>query len=302
MFFPNPTPQNRGRSAAGLGETDRELLERYVDDADEAAFELLVKRYGAMVLSVCRRVLGNVQDAEDAFQATFLVLVRRARSIARPNLLGNWLYGVALRTARKARARRTRRAEQQPPTPTRSSPDPHKEAALRELQAELDEEVQRLPANFRAPLLLCYLEGLSNREAAQRLGWPMGSIAHRLGRGRELLRSRLQHRHPNVSAFFLGALPLFAAVSADSLATLQSLIMKLGRDVAGDQSALSGLSPAVKQLTEQTLQELAGQKRKSLALIVIGVLVALSAIAAAGLSGIFDSSAGSQPPPTWSCH
>jgi RNA polymerase sigma-70 factor (ECF subfamily) len=147
-----------------------------------------------MVLGVCRRVLDNAHDAEDAFQATFLVLVRRAGSISRRDLLANWLYGVAYRTARKARTsiRRRRRREKLAAGVLRV--EPSGAAAWRDLGALLDEELLCLPHKYRAPLVLCYLEGKTSEEAARQLGWPPGSMSARLARGRELLRERLENR------------------------------------------------------------------------------------------------------------
>jgi RNA polymerase sigma factor (sigma-70 family) len=145
-------------------------------------------------------VLHDDHDAEDAFQATFLVLLRRAASLARPELLANWLYGVAYRVALKARAARRREHERQllgrPPAgrPADRPADLPADVTRHELRAVLDRELDHLPEVYRAPLVLCYLEGLTNREAAQRLGCPGGSISYRLARGRELLRERLTGR------------------------------------------------------------------------------------------------------------
>jgi RNA polymerase sigma factor (sigma-70 family) len=171
------------------GPDDRLLLHRFVRHSDAAAFEKLVHRHGPMVLGVCQRVLGNTHDADDAFQATFLVLMRKAPSLRRPDLLGNWLYGVAYRTAHKARAQaaRRRRLERQVAAPAGVQPP---DEAAREFNARLAAELQLLPEPYRAPLVLCYLEGLTNAQAARRLGWPTGSISYRLARGRALLRAR----------------------------------------------------------------------------------------------------------------
>ncbi len=174
--------------------TDGELLERFVRQHEEAAFAALVQRHGPMVLSVCQRVLRHSQDADDAFQATFLVLAQKAHRLRRPGLLANWLYGVAYRTALHARQHAARRSEREREAAKRIvlSDDPErKRLALRRV---LDEELHRLPEKYRAPLVLCYLEGKTNKEAARLLGWPSGSMAHRLARGRDLLRKRLEAR------------------------------------------------------------------------------------------------------------
>jgi RNA polymerase sigma factor (sigma-70 family) len=170
--------------------TDGELLQRFTQTRDGGAFEALVLRHGPMVLAVCRRVLGHTQDAEDAFQGTFLVLARRAAPIARPELLGNWLYGVAYRTACKARLATARRCQRERMLAALELSAPP-ETASPELRTLLHEELEQLPARYRAPLVLCYLEGLTNQEAARRLGWPAGSISYRLARGRQMLHHRL---------------------------------------------------------------------------------------------------------------
>jgi RNA polymerase sigma factor (sigma-70 family) len=186
--------------------TDGQLLERFADDQDAAAFATLIQRHGPMVLGVCRRVLNHEQEAEDAFQATFLVLVRRAGGLERPELLGNWLYGVAYRTAHKARARLARRRyheRQVQPMPAVEPPDP---LQWQELRGVLDEALRELPGKYRAPLVLCYLQGLTNEEAARRLGWPTGSMSYRLARGRQLLRERLEQRRQMLPGMLVLAL------------------------------------------------------------------------------------------------
>ena len=296
----NPAAQDQGYPPL----SDRQLLTRFVTSCDQTAFEVLVQRYGPMVMGVCRRILGDATDAEDAFQATFLVLVRKARTIARPDLLGNWLYGVAYRIARKARAQKAKRAQQKQPLAAMTSPDPTVEAALHELQAQLDKELEKLPTKYRAPLVLCYLEGMSNREAAQRLGWPIGSISHRLARGREILRQRLQDRHPNASYLVLGALPIWAVASKETLARVQELAIRAAMRLANDE-ALDGLvSPTVQALSDQTVKEMAAGHRSRVALLVIGVLVALLTLAASGWSVVEAVSplSSSSTPAGASCH
>ena len=170
------------------GPTDGQLLQRYLDEGDEDAFAALVRRHGAMVLGVCRRVLGHEQDAEDAFQATFLVLVRKAASLLPRQAVGNWLYGVAYRAALKSREAavrrrdRERRARSHQPEP-RPAPDERLE--------DLDREIARLPEVYRAAVVLCELQGLSRKEAARRLGCPEGTLSSRLAKARRLLAGRL---------------------------------------------------------------------------------------------------------------
>ncbi len=181
-------------SAAGL--SDRQLLERFATRRDEAAFAALVARHGPMVLGVCRQLLGDRQHAEDAFQAVFLVLARKAPSLREPELLGNWLYGVALRTARRG----PRHGSTAVAGPRKRGPSDRPEARpavqaeqmIEREQAEaLHREIDRLPGSFRSAVVLCYFEGLSPDEAARRLRWPSGTLRSRLVRASEKLRRGL---------------------------------------------------------------------------------------------------------------
>src|SRR5437764_322999 len=183
--------------------TDAWLLHRFASDRDEAAFATLVERHGPLVLSVCRRVLGTVQDAEDAFQATFLVLARKAGAIREPDLLGNWLYGVASRIARKARAGVSKRQMHEKQVRLLPSLEAPASAEPNDLGPVLDEELSRLPEKYRAALVLCYLEGKTNEEAARLLRWPTGTVKGRLARARDLLRTRLARRGLQASALLL---------------------------------------------------------------------------------------------------
>ncbi len=182
----------QGETVSGLSEW--QLLTRYVEQRDELAFGALVARHGPMVMGTCRRMLVEAGDAEDAFQATFLVLVRRARSLGLRDAIGPWLHGVAARVSMRARwqAARRRRVE---PNGKELSTIPGAAASLdSELAAVLDQELNRLPAKYRSPVVLCYLQGLTHEEAARRLEWPLGSVKGRLARARDLLRSRLLRR------------------------------------------------------------------------------------------------------------
>src|SRR5262245_28258587 len=179
------------RPRDGGGAPDAELLGRYVERQDPAAFEALLVRHGPMVLGVCRRVLASAADAEDAFQATFLVLVRKAASVVPRGMVGNWLYGVAYRTATSAKAMNARRRAKERAA---ARPEAREEERWTDLRPVLDEEMSRLPEKYRVPVVLCDLEGRTRREAARQLGWPEGTLSTRLRAGRGLLARALGRR------------------------------------------------------------------------------------------------------------
>ncbi|MBX7104219.1 MAG: sigma-70 family RNA polymerase sigma factor [Gemmataceae bacterium] len=193
---------------------DCELVTRFADAADEGAFGELLRRHGPMVLGVCRRILRNESDADDAFQATFLVLVRKAGSIEPPGLVGNWLYGVAYNTALKARAMSQKRLARENAVVPRTPPT---DAGMswEEIRPILDQELNALPDKYRAPVLLCDIEGKSLKDAAGHLGWPLGTVGTRVARGRQMLRRRLA-RHGVTPT--LVALPLLLTENAASAA------------------------------------------------------------------------------------
>ena len=194
--------------------TDRRLLERFASTRDEAAFAELVRRHGPMVLGVCRRLTRDAHDAEDAFQAAFLVLARGPSVVRWGESLGGWLYGVARRVALKTRASAARRLEPVRPAGSGAT-DPAEEAAARELRAVVDEELNGLPALDRAAVVLCDVEGRTHGEAARELGCPRGSVAKRLLQARGRLRARLLRRGIGAAAVAAGAAgELTAAVSA----------------------------------------------------------------------------------------
>jgi RNA polymerase sigma factor (sigma-70 family) len=254
------------------GDSDGQLLNRFVGSGEEAAFVTLVRRHGPMVLSVCRRVLQNLQDAEDAFQATFLVLARQAASIRKRPSLASWLYGVAFRVARKAQAadiRRRFRERQVPDMPQQASLP---EAAWQELRAILDDELNRLPEKYRAPLVLCYLEGKTNEDAAEQLGWTKGTVSGRLARARDLLRGRLTRRGLALSAGML--VGLFGAGTAPAAVpgTLLNTTVLAATSFTAGKAALAGAAAA---LAEGVIRAMFVTKCK----IMLGVVLSLGLIA-----------------------
>src|SRR5215831_714093 len=175
----------------GDGMTDGELLVRFLGSRDEDALAALVRRHAPMVWGVCRRLL-NHHDAEDAFQATFLVLVRKAADVPR-RAVANWLYGVARQTAVRLRATSAKRGQRE--TQVVNMPEPTvPEVRDADLQAVVDEELSRLPDHYRGVVVLCDLEGMTRKEAARQLGIPEGSVASRLARARAMLAKRLTKR------------------------------------------------------------------------------------------------------------
>jgi RNA polymerase sigma factor (sigma-70 family) len=174
--------------------SDSELLDRFVRSREERAFAVLMERHGPMVLGVCRRILHAPQDVEDAFQGTFLVLVRKAAEIGQRELLGNWLYGVAYRIAVRARANAAKRRAHERQAVAMAAADSLQEVVWRDLRPVLDDEVNQLPEKYRVPIVLCYLEGRTLEETARHLGCPKGTVATRLSRARERLRRRLGRR------------------------------------------------------------------------------------------------------------
>ena len=264
-------------SVAGL--SDGQLLERFLagrDPAGEAAFAALVARHGPLVLGVCQQLLGDRHHAEDAFQAVFLVLARKAPALREPELLGNWLYGVALRTARKARCRlaHQRRCEDRA---TLGRPEAHHAASAEQVmldreQAEaIHREVERLPGAFRAAVVLCYLEGLSPDEAAHRLRWPAGTVRSRLVRARTKLRRGLALRGLALPSAALAAasMPTRLIGSTAHAATLYT---------AGGVATAGMVSANVAALTREVLRTMLLSKIK----VATAVLLVATAVAAFG--------------------
>lgn len=262
--------------ASSGGPTDGQLLERYVGQGDEAAFELLLWRHGAMVLNVCRRILYDEHDAEDAFQATFLAFVRKARSIVRRDAVAGWLYRVAYRVAVEARNKAQKRAQREKQGAANLASEAAPEAGWHELRPLLDEEMLRLPERLRLPLVLCYLEGKTNEEAARQLGCPPGTIFSRLARGRELLRHRLTRRGLVISTGILTTLLSQNAASAAVSSLLIHPTFKAALLFAAAHTTTGTASARVIALAEGVLKAMYLTKLKVVAalVLVMGVLLA----------------------------
>jgi RNA polymerase sigma factor (sigma-70 family) len=256
--------------------TDRDLLRRVGHGPGGDAFAALVQRYGPMVLGVCRRVLRQEQDAEDAFQATFLVLARKAGSIRQPERLGNWLYGVASRVARKARADAARRRARQQQVTDVPTSQPDHETDWEEVRQVLDEEVGRLPDKFRDPLVLCCLQGMTREDAAARLGWSPGAVKGMLERGRELLRSRLTRRGVALSGGSLAAVLSGDSLSAAVPAALSDTTVKAALEFAAGKPATAGRAAG---LAEGALQAMWMTRVK----VWLAALVLVLAVTGAGV-------------------
>ena len=261
--------------------TDGELLSRFLNRGPseaEAAFEVLVRRHGPMVLGVCRHVLNEPQDAEDAFQATFLLLVRKAGSIRDREVLGHWLYEVAYRTSVRVKANAARRNARERQGAAMLATSHEHDVAWNELRPVLHEEISRLPEKYRKPVILCYLEGRTNEEVAALLEWPVGTVKGRLSRARDLLRSRLTRRGLALSAGLLASLFAQNAVLAEVVPSrlVESTVDSAMRVHSGEVGAVSsGVAALLEPVTEP----------RSLAplLLLAAFLLALGGVAGAGL-------------------
>src|SRR6516225_9461382 len=219
---------------------DKQLLSRFVRFRDEAAFAALLRRHGAMVLGVCRSVLRNLHDAEDVFQAAFLVLARKAGSIHRREAVSSWLHRVAYHLAVDAQADAARRRVHERRVSTMPSADPLLDLSLRELRGVLNEELQRLPNEYRAPLVFCCLEEESLDEAARLLGWSRWTVKGRLQRGRE----RLRRRSLELSAGLFAAVASTSSASARIPATLAASTLKAALWLAAGKEPVAGVISA----------------------------------------------------------
>jgi RNA polymerase sigma factor (sigma-70 family) len=278
----------------GAGLTDGQLLEDYLCCREEAALEVLVRRHAPMVWGVCRRVLGNYHDAEDAFQATFLILVRKAASIASPKFLANWLYGVAHQTALKARAtaakRRAReRQVTEMPEPAATEPD-----LWNDVQPLLDQELSRLPDKYRVAIVLCDLERKTRKEAARQLGVPEGTLAARVARARVMLVKRLARHGLAVSGGALAAtLAQHAASAGVPTAVVSKAIKAASLYAAGQPAAVGLISGKTAALTERVLQTMLLSKLK----VAVVVMLTLGALGIGATALPYRTVAAENPSP-----
>jgi RNA polymerase sigma factor (sigma-70 family) len=260
--------------------SDAELLDRYVRRREPLAFETLVRRHGPMVLGVCRRILGHAHDAEDAFQAVFLVLTRKAASLSRPDLLGPWLHGVAFRIARRSKAMTARRLAHERAAAERLHPEgPCEDAPFDDLEPFLDAAIARLPRKYRLPLVLCELEGKSRKEAAQRLKIPEGTLSSRLARAREMLRKRLLRRGVTLSGAALTTV-LAQHATAAVPPTLVAVTVQGALIFGSVSGAAAGvLSAQAMSLAEGTLRRLLLAKLQVVLLVGLGLSLLLGGLA-----------------------
>jgi RNA polymerase sigma factor (sigma-70 family) len=266
-----------GTPSAG-GVSDADLLRRFVDQKDEAAFELLLWRHAAMVLHVCRQVLGDADAADDAFQATFLVFVRKAGTVRRRETLASWLYRVAYHIALKARARLKMRSATSAELDSLATSMHAEDADQRELRRIICEEVNRLPARYRTAIVACFFEGKTHEEAAHQLGWPRGTVAGRVARARDLLRRRLLRRGVMLTlSALLTALTVRTAQAA--LTRLVDSVIHTARLVAAGQAAGAVVAPHVAALAEGVLQAMYWTRMK-----IVVFVVFLASLGGAGVT------------------
>ncbi len=266
---------------------DQELLCRFVSGRDEAAFSALVRRHGSMVLDICRNMLASEDDAEDAFQATFLVLAKRAGAIRKMSSVGSWLHGVAYRTALKAQAAFARRQKHEARVPGQPPATPSDELTWREVQQALHAELDRLSECYQAPLVLCYLEGKTQDEAALLLGVSRATVKKRLESARALLRQRLARRGLGPVAVLAVAAWPAAAMSAPVSSVLVNASIKAATRVAAGDAAASVVSAKAAALTEGVLKAMLFTKLKTAS--------ALLAMAVAVASGVASLTAPTAP-------
>ena len=262
--------------------SDGELLELFISRRDGPAFEAIVRRHGPMVLGVCRRVLRDHHDAEDAFQATFMVLARRAGSVRPREKLPNWLHGVAHNTAIKARALNARRRSRERHVTTMPDLETRPAETGDDLAGCLDRELRRLPEEYRLPIILCELEGLGHREAALKLGWPVGTVSGRLSRARAMLAVRLTRRGLALPVGALAMAPRPGSASAGVPAFLfRRTIETAIPSAAGPVMAAGAISGPVAGLTNRII----GGMMMSRLIATVGAVLAGGMLVSGGIAG-----------------
>jgi RNA polymerase sigma factor (sigma-70 family) len=283
------------RPHEGNGLTDGDLLERYVSRRDPGAFEILLRRHGPMVWGVCRRILRSEADSEDAFQTTFLVFIRKAGSIRSGAGVGNWLYGVAHNTALKARALRCKRESKELEAGLMPRPQAVEEV-WQQVQVLLDAELSRLPDKYRIPIVLCGLEGKTIREAARQLGWPQGTVATRLARGRALLAGRLSKHGLELTGGVLAALLLHNGASASPPVSLVSSTVSVAKAVlAGIPAPPDAIPAGAANLTQGVLRSMFLTKMRNAAVLSLAA-VAFLAVVGTGIGMLAPPSVSARQP------
>ena len=267
------------------GLTDAQLLNRFLSERDESAFATLVRRHGAMVLGVCRRILRDAHDSEDAFQATFLVLAQKARSVLNTDALASWLYTVAYRIALEGRKRNARRRQRERVVDVMPHPQMKSEEAA-DWRPLLDYELNRLPEKLRSAVVLCDLEGRTRKEVARQLGVPEGTLSSRLASARRLLAERLGRRGISLSGGAL-AVAMSATASAGVPATLVGSTARFAALVAAGQ--LTMVSSSVVLLMKGALKSMLIAKLKA-------TLTTVLVVATLGVSGLVYCAAGAGQP------
>jgi RNA polymerase sigma factor (sigma-70 family) len=277
-------------SVAGL--PDAQLLKRYVSHRDELAFEGLVRRHGPMVMSVCRGILADPNDADDAFQASFLLLARKAGSLRVGGVLGGWLHRVSCRVALQLKSEATRRRDRERRAAELAGTESRSCTPWDDCHAILHEEIDRLPEQYRQPIVLCYLEEMTYQQAASHLRWSEGSTQGRLRRGRELLKARLTRRGVTLAGAGVCALTITKTASAVSTAMLQATVQAARHFVLGEAAAVGTVSTGTAALVNQVLRsmlitklKLAGAAALSVAVLAF-VVSGLSAMVAAAPEGL----------------
>jgi polysaccharide export outer membrane protein len=258
--------------------SDDQLLEDFLCRRDDSAFESLVRRYGPMVFRVCRDVLCDREDADDAFQATFLILIRQAGSIRERGSLGRWLYEVACRISRRERRRleKIRSQERQVPE-MEASAGPEFDPTYRDMKPILHDEIRRLPSKLRDPIVLCYFEGLTVEDAARRMRCPVGTLKSRLGKGRELLRSRLTRRGLAASVLLLLMFSMAEEVSAAVPRSLLETTLKVG--LAGVDGAVVSRRVALMAIEDEARTRWARMVSSWSALLLLAFVLGVSWLA-----------------------